>query len=363
MASYSKRSGKWQARISWYENGKRKTKSKAGFSTKAIAKKWAVDNESQLNKGVAIDKDISFSDYYDQWVKTYKENKVADITMNRYNITGTALKDFFGGTSIKKVDRETYQQFINEYGSSHAPATVKKVNSIIRACVKSAILDDYIIKDFTQRIELTSNESKVLNVDYLNLDEIHRLITATTKGIEKRPGFTSRYMIATAIYTGMRLSEIQALTWKDIDWLHKTIDINKSWNMRTNNFKKTKNESSNRKIGINSKLIKLLIILRNHSSSNMVFMNQYGTIPTSNAVNKTLRSFLESLKINRHNFHFHSLRHSHVALLLANNIDLYTISKRLGHSNISTTANVYAYLVDEYKEKQNDKIANIMNTI
>lgn len=170
-------------------------------------------------------------------------------------------------------------------------------------------------------------------------------------------------MIATAIYTGMRLSEIQALTWNDIDWFHQTISINKSWDMPTNKFKTTKNEASNRTIGVNSKLLELLKVLRKNSLSNMVYMNQYGTIPTSNAVNKTLRSLLESLNINRRNFHFHSLRHSHVALLLANGIDLYTISKRLGHSNISTTANIYAYLVDEYKNKQNDKIAHIMNEI
>ena len=162
MANFMKRGKKWQARISWYENGKRKTKAKAGFSTKIEAKKWAVENEAQLNKGIAISKEISFSDYYDQWVKTYKENKIANITLNRYQITGKAINHFFKQASIKEINRASYQKFINEYGRSHAPATVKKVNAIIRACVKSAILDDYITKDFTQRIELTANKSRTL---------------------------------------------------------------------------------------------------------------------------------------------------------------------------------------------------------
>lgn len=170
-------------------------------------------------------------------------------------------------------------------------------------------------------------------------------------------------MIVAAIYTGMRLSEIQALTWNDIDFIHSTITINKSWDMNTRSFKPTKNDSSRRTIGINPKLLRLLRILRGHSPSNLVFMNQYGTIPTSNAVNKTLRSLLETLNINRSGFHFHSLRHSHVALLLAHGVDIYTISKRLGHSSVATTSNVYAYLIDEYKDQTDKQIASILEQI
>lgn len=90
-------------------------------------------------------------------------------------------------------------------------------------------------------------------------------------------------------------------------------------------------------------------------------MTQFGTIPTSNAVNKVLRNLLTELNINRENFHFHSLRHSHVALLLANGIDLYAISKRLGHSDIRTTSNTYAYLIDEYKKKTDNKITSALD--
>lgn len=95
----------------------------------------------------------------------------------------------------------------------------------------------------------------------------------------------------------------------------------------------------------------------------MVFMTQFGTIPTSNAVNKMLRQLLDKLGIHRENFHFHSLRHSHVALLLAKGVDIYPISKRLGHSDIRTTMNTYAYLIDEYKGKTDDKIVNALNQL
>lgn len=362
MAYYQKRGKGWQARISWVDSqGGRHTKNKSGFPTKTAAKKWAVDNEAKLNKGVAIDKSTTLVDYYVEWVKTYKQ-KIADSTMRLYGLTEHQLKDHFDGVNIKKITRTQYQQFINSYGKDHAPESVKKLNSVVRACVKSAILDDYLLKDFTQGVTLTANKDREVKVDYLNMKEIQQLIHATQDGIKKRR-YTSRYMILTAIYTGMRLSEIQALTWNDIDFSHHNIDINKSWNAKKKEFKPTKNESSKRIIKINSKLTKLLRQLQVGSQSNMVFVNVFGDIPTSNAVNKTLKSLLEGLNIHRKGFHFHSLRHSHVALLLAHGVDLYAISKRLGHSSTATTSKIYAYLIDEYKNKTDRQIIDVLDNI
>ncbi len=87
-------------------------------------------------------------------------------------------------------------------------------------------------------------------------------------------------------------------------------------NMYTHSFKPTKNKSSNRTIKVNQTLLQLLSQLKEKHISNMIFMTQFGTIPTSNAVNKMLRQLLDELGIHRKNFHFHSLRHSHVAYFL-----------------------------------------------
>lgn len=347
MAQIYKRSGKWSVRIQWKDTeGKRLSKSKAGFATKALAKKWAAEMETNLNRGIHIEKKIAFSDYYEEWVNTYKQ-------------------------PIKEINRSKYQEFINKYGATHAIASVKKLNSIIRSCVQSAILDDYPLKDFTKGVTLAANTSKTMKVEYPNVTEIRKLLTTTINGITNRR-YTSRYMIVTAIYTGMRKEEIQALTWNNIDFIHHTINIDKAWrevkgrdetdeHFNTHRFKPTKNESSTRKIKVNEKLLLLLKQLRNNSSSNLVFMDQFNTIPTSTALNKTLRQIMSDAKLSKKNFHFHSLRHSHVALLLSNGIDIYAISKRLGHNDITTTMNTYAYLIDEYKSKTDDKIVQVLS--
>ena len=82
-----------------------------------------------------------------------------------------------------------------------------------------------------------------------------------------------------------------------------------------------------------------------------IFIGKDGTIPTSNAVNKVWRKQLEKLNIDKPSFHFHSVRHTHVALLPFKGVPLYAISKRLGHANMSTTAKKYAYMLDELKQQ------------
>ena len=204
------------------------------------------------------------------------------------------------------------------------------------------------------------NEDNQTKVEYLTNKEIKSLKKAVVANLNHYN--TSRYMILTAIYTGMRKSEIQALTWNDIDFLHSTISISKSWDDAKKAFKTTKTESSQRTIKVNRQLLNRLAELKANDTT-MVFQNVLGTIPTSNALNKCLRSIMSECGIEKQGFHFHSLRHVHVAYLLSKGVDIYAISKRLGHSNITITLNTYSYLIDEYKAKNDtliiDKLAEL----
>ena len=272
-----------------------------------------------------------------------------------YNALHVYLQD-----SIGNITRKRYREFLNKYGRQHAKSTVSKYNSLYHACVKEAIYDGDIHKDFIANVDLVYDKNKTRQVEYLNVEETKKLCQYIME--TKNRHFTSKYMILLAIYTGARLGEIQALTWKDINFSFRTIEINKAWYETTKKFKDTKNESSKRFIRVNDEVLSVLKDLKENQKE-MIFENQYGTIPSSAAVNKTLRECLSRLNIKRKNFHFHSLRHSHVAFLLSQGIDLYVISQRLGHSDMTTTAKIYAYLIDEYKQKSDDKIVNQLQSI
>ena len=272
-----------------------------------------------------------------------------------YNALHKYLRDPIG-----KINRKRYRVFLNEYGRQHAKSTVSKYNSLYHACVKEAIYDGDIHKDFIDNVDLVFDKNKTRQVEYLNVEETRKLRQYIID--TKNRHFTAKYMILLAIYTGARLGEIQALTWKDINFSFKTIEINKAWYETTKKFKDTKNESSKRFIRVNDDILDALKELKENRKE-MVFEDQYGTIPTSAAVNKTLRKCLREININKRGFHFHSLRHTHVAYLLSEGIDIYAIAKRLGHSDITTTTRIYSYLIDEFKTRTDDLIANSLDKL
>lgn len=360
-ASFRQVNGSWQARLYWGPTDDRQWKSKQGFPTKRQARAWAQKKEDELRQGVEIKKSASFVEYYNKWVETYKAPYLSRGSVKRYRQLGRVLHAYFEDQPINQITRTDYQDFLTKYAASHAPVTVHKTNAFIRAAVRSAILDDLITKDFTMSVIVGGDKKRVRKVEYLNLTEIKALLKHATETIN--PHYMSRQMIITAIYTGMRLSEIQALTWKDIDLRRHKINISKSWDSVVGEFKPTKNKSSVRTIAINQKLVNMFKQMKKSSMHKMVFVTQDESVPTSTAVNKVLHKLLDELNIKRQGFHFHSLRHSHVALLIANGIDIYTISKRLGHSNTTTTSQIYAYLLDEYRNKTDKEIIHIMDNL
>lgn len=366
MAQIVKRGKNYMVRVTWRDaSGKQHKKSKSGFKTKSAAREYGAKLEIQKYNGVLTSLNPTFLKYYQDWYDTYKKNNVSTATAKFYSYCINVINQYFGNSKLENITRRQYQLFINEFGKSHSKLTVSKVNSYLKTCVKSAMADGIIHKDFTANAQLVWNDENVKKVQYLSIDELNRLTNALE--FKLTPYFTTRYMILTAIYTGMRLSEIAGLTWNDVNFSFKTITINKSWNYLSgtpdNPFKPTKTQSSNRIIHVNDELLDLLSQLKGNDEQ-LVFMNPtYGKMPGSSSVNRTLRTFLKKCNIDKPNFHFHSLRHSHVAYLLAHNVPLYAISKRLGHSNITTTANRYAYLIDEYKKEGDKQIDNALSQI
>lgn len=358
MASYRKTSTGWKATVSKRINGKLSQTSKRGFRTKNEAIMWAAAIEADIDGVEQAKNNPSFADYFLDYFKTYKEPQLSQVSISRYLRIHKELTDYFGNQKLKSIRRSDYQKFINHYGSSHSKETVYKLHSLVKASVSLAFNDRLVPQNFCENISIVYKDAGK-QISYLNVSEIKQLVKTASEKLN--PNFPGRYMILTAIFTGARLGEIMALTWEDIDFTNHTININKALEYNYGrDFKATKTESSNRTIRVNQILLDWLKDLQGH---NMVFQSRYGTVPSSSAVNKLLKQLLIDAGITRPGFHFHSLRHSHVAYLMYQGLELYVISKRLGHSNVSTTANIYAYLIDEHKNKADDLIEQRLDNL
>lgn len=355
MSSIRKTNKGYYGIVNYYDKDKKRHQKSTGvFKLKRDALKASLKLEQELARINVNLKDISFNEYYKRWYETYKKDSALSyITKGRYHTFTKTIAYYFKDTRLRDIKRSTYQEFINWYGKSHGYSSVSKLNGAIRQCVSYALDDDIITKDFTNNIQLNYNKANTVKVEYLTTKELEQLKKATIEGLNKNN--TSRYMILTAIYTGMRKSEIQALTWNDIDEIHSTIKITRSWDDSKKAFKPTKTKTSVRTIPVNRELLRYLNDLKANNTI-MVFQNKLGTIPTSHALKNCLNNILKQCGINKQGFHFHSLRHVHVAYLLSQGIPIKIISKRLGHSRVTVTLNVYSYLIDEFKAQNDDLI-------
>lgn len=366
MAVY-KRGNSWTVQVSWYisdpdtKSGKKKKyKTKGGFKTKAQAKKWENEQILAKNKNNITNENPVFADFFWDWATTYRIPGKTDATKRRYTSQASILKKYFGRTRIKDINRNSYQKFINDYGKDHAKITVKKMHGVIKACISDAYDEGIVPQNFTNRINIVWNEKHIRKIEYLSIAEIKNLINVTKKSLNHE--YTTPYIILTAIYTGMRLGEIMALQWSDIDQNKQTININKSYDYISQKVKAPKNATSKRVIYVSKSLIDILNELKQNNHK-FIFAETNNKLPSNNAVNHALRNRLKKANISKKGFHFHSLRHCHVAYLVAHHVDWYEISKRLGHSNIGITMDTYSYMIDEMKATQQKILANALDSM
>ena len=349
MAFFRKLDSGWELRISYKDfDGKYKEKSKRGFKTKKAAELEASRLEILLNTNSAESlKEINLYDYFVKWVELYKKNKISEVTLVKYFYTAQMIKKYFDGElPISKITTTEYQKCITEFEKTHSFETTKMLQGHIRQCIKVAMHDGVIQKDFTIFSKL--KKDKVDNTSkYLELDEYNELLSKAAT-IEHNT-YLLIYLLAV---TGLRFSESMGLTWKDIDYQSKTLNIDKTFKNYgvARGFKPTKNEFSARTVPINDTL---LVLLSEYKKSNQSKCERIFDYVSNKDINKTLK-----LIVGR-DVHAHSLRHTYVSYLISKDVDLFTISKIVGHRDLQTTLKTYAHLLKDTQQKNFSKVRNL----
>lgn len=372
MAQIIKRQNGYSVREFYMYKGKKKSKNQGGFKTKKEAQNYAIElDHKKLNHELMAETEDSFADYFIEWFKNYKEPKLAYATALRYLNTHHEVIKYFGNRRMKDITYDDYQKVINEYAKTHALGTVKKFHSQSHTAVKAAVRRDLLKKDFTIGAELSGLAGKDEELKYLEIEDMHKLLNYCSKNI--RLDKVSKVMIVTALYTGMRLAEVGGLTWDCVDFKNHKITINKTYDyLKGGGFKPTKNKSSNRTIDINIELVTILKQLHSiqgeyflahgiKNLNNYVFLNNRQNIISSNGAKHELKHLSDLLKIKA--VTFHALRHTHASFLIAKGVSIYYISKRLGHSSITVTLDVYSHLLKNFADDESEKALTALSVM
>ncbi|MBO0995684.1 site-specific integrase [Bacillus sp. SD088] len=213
---------------------------------------------------------------------------------------------------------------------------------------------------------------------YLEKEELALFLkTAEDYGLEH-----DYLMFLILSYTGIRVGELVALKWKDVDFINHTINISKTYYNPKNNTLEyllvtPKTRKSRRKIIVDEEIIDALKEHREvqnqvikqlgdaYYNKDFIFAKlerQHGYPIVIKTVQNRMKRLLRLANLNRE-LTPHSLRHTHTSLLAEAGVALEQIMDRLGHSDDQITKDVYLHVTQDMKKEASQKFSELMRSL
>ena len=292
-----------------------------------------------------------FADYYENWIKLYKEGAVRDVTYKKYLSTLYHIRNLTAGLQVEDMTRTAYQTLLNDYAKTHERQTVTDFHHMVKPCLLDARDEGLIQNDPTRRVTIKGKPSGEKKIKYLNQYELHKLLDT----LKLDPNNIYDWLIYLGAKTGVRLSEALGITPQDFDMTTQTLSITKTWDYKNGGgFVETKNKSSIRKIQLDwQTLNKFYGFIKDKPSNKPIFINPKDKIYDS-TINDILARHCKVANVPE--ITYHGLRHTHASVLLFSGVSVPSVSRRLGHSSIATTQKVYLHIIKEMDNFDNDKI-------
>ena len=367
--------------------GKRKQRTKGGFGTKQEAEVALTAIINDIQQGTYQEEQkILFKDFSKEWLHIYEEEnnvKPGTIRIRQHEIN--KLLPYLAHLKLKDVTRKIYQDAINDLkAKGYAHNTLDGVHRTGKMLFKKARTMGYIQVDPTEFSYLKRDRKSIEELEeqelpkYMEKEELALFLeTANSKGLEM-----DYLMFLVLSYTGMRVGELIALKWKDIDFHNHTISITKTYYNPTNNTVKyelvtPKTRKSKRTIIVDEIVIDALKAHRinqqkvkdhyveTYHDANFIFA-KVERFPGYPIIIKTVENRMARLlKIATLNEELtpHSLRHTHTSLLAEAKVGLEEIMDRLGHCDDETTKNVYLHITQELKKEASQKFSQLMRSL
>lgn len=290
-----------------------------------------------------------FYDYYEKWIKIYKEGAIRRVTLDKYKMTHSWLKKLAPNLALCDLNRISYQQILNDYAIYHERQTTMDFHHQLKGAILDAVDEGLVERDPTRKAIIKGKTPAVKKIKYLNQFELHTLLSS----LELKSDINWDWFILLVAKTGMRFSEALALTPSDFDFAHQMLSVNKTWDYKGDGgFLPTKNKSSVRKIQIDwQTVIQFSELLKGFPEDKPIFIK--GKVYNS-TVNDILGRYCKAANIPV--ISVHGLRHTHASLLLFAGVSIASVARRLGHSSMTTTQKTYLHIIQELENKDVDLV-------
>ena len=169
-----------------------------------------------------------FSHYFADWIATYKEGAIRQVTMNKYLLSAKWIQRIAPSMKLEELNRQTYQALLNEYAIFHERQTTMDFHHQLKGAILDAVDEGLIDSDPTRKAIIKGKAPKNKKIKYLNQFELQALLNH----LKLEQTLNWDWFILLVAKTGMRFSEALAITPEDFDFSHQTLQVNKTWNYK-----------------------------------------------------------------------------------------------------------------------------------
>lgn len=302
---------------------------------------------------------MQYKEWLNEWLELYIKASAKDRTYRKYRQQAEKyLLSSLGEYEVSQltaVELQKFSMLLSERGL--APNSVNFIVAVLRASLRKGVavgIIDRQYSDFIVRPKIRMN--KITCFSKTEQKKIENYI------LESRQPFL--FGILLSLYSGLRIGELLALTWEDVDLQKGTVLVTKSchdsWvgNRYVKVFDTTKTQSSERVIPLPRQIVGYMKFIRRQTGARFVVVgkSEYGAEIRS--YQRTFDIVLRKLHIEHRGFH--ALRHTFATRSLEVGMDVKTLSEILGHQDPSITLRRYAHSLIEHKAEMMNKVGRLL---
>jgi integrase len=343
-------SGEWWIFIN--HKGRRKSK-KVG--SKVAANKVAKGIEERLAKGdMGMVKEIcpTLAVYGKKWLESPLREQTERTLIQYKDVFRLHIEPYIGNNRLDKIKKRDVKEFLAEIKNKKLSTSRNElILSVLSNILEDAVEDEFFNMNPCRKLRKYCENGAQIEINPLTPAEVQEMLANATQAEFE---IYTAYLLA--VRTGVRLGELLALKWSDVDFDAKTIQISKSYDYHLKKTGPTKNKKA-RTVSLTPVCVEALRKLRTQrkvtSISGLVFTRERGRRLNYRTLQLKLKDVAPRA------IRFHDLRHTYATLRIAKGDNIVDVSKQLGHSKVSMTLDRYSHWMPGEYEGQVDELDNL----
>lgn len=331
-------------------SGTIKTVSITRNTKRDVMAEWA---RRRIELGAVEDPSLTVGQWLKTWFSSYLSSGRA-TTKERYEtIIRRHLEPGLGGICLIDLTPDHVATFQRKLGRKLGSSTVNLIRRVLNRAISQAVESGKAFRNVLKAVPAPKPEPRAPLVLSKAQSEAFRIEA-------KKSPYWPVYCLCLA--TGMRRGEALAMKWSCVSFDRVEVTIKETASPVKGQMvvNPTKTKQSRRTVPISQSFMADLQAIRGNARSGLVAVGRFGGLLHPETVREDLRRICARAGLPL--FSLHCLRHTHASILLQEGVPLPEVSRRLGHSSIRITADIYGHIVPGEKDRSAQVIERIYNT-